>query len=62
MPTAPALLAGMTNISERAWHLLSDGDKLPDEGSLRLLFYEIADDLLGEESSTTRLRFNASKR
>ena len=44
------VLAGMTNISNVHGYLLSDGDKLPDEGSLRLRGYEITD-LLGEESS-----------
>lgn len=50
------VLAGMTNISNVHGYLLSDGDKLPDEGSLRLRGYEITD-LLGEESSTTRFSF-----
>ena len=30
------VLAGMTNISNVHGYLLSDGDKLPDEGSLRM--------------------------
>ena len=34
------VLAGMTNISNVHGYLLSDGDKLPDEGSLRLRGYE----------------------
>lgn len=50
------VLAGMTNISNVHGYLLSDGGKLPDEGSLRLRGYEITD-LLGEESSTTRFSF-----
>lgn len=50
------VLAGMTNISNVHGYLLSDGDKLPDEGLLRLRGYEITD-LLGEESSTTRFSF-----
>ena len=50
------VLAGMTNISNVHGYLLSDGDKLPDEGSLRLRGYGITD-LLGEESSTTRFSF-----
>ena len=50
------VLAGMTNISNVHGYLLSDGDKLSDEGSLRLRGYEITD-LLGEESSTTRFSF-----
>lgn len=50
------VLAGMTNISNVHGYLLSDGDKLPDEGSLHLRGYEITD-LLGEESSTTRFSF-----
>ena len=50
------VLAGMTNISNVHGYLLSDGDKLPDEGSLRLRGYEITD-LRGEESSTTRFSF-----
>ena len=50
------VLAGMTNISNVHGYLLSDGDKLPDEGSLCLRGYEITD-LLGEESSTTRFSF-----
>ena len=35
------VLAGMTNISNVHGYLLSDGDKLPDEGSLRLRGYEL---------------------
>lgn len=50
------VVAGMTNISNVHGYVISDGEKLADEGSLRLRGYDLYD-LLGDESSDRRFAF-----
>ena len=48
------VLAGMTNISNVHGYVMSDGEKMPAEGSLRLRGYDLYD-LLGDLDPTRRL-------
>ncbi len=50
------VVAGMTNISNVHGYVISDGEKLADEGSLRFRGYDIYD-LLGDESSDRRFSY-----
>ena len=50
------VIAGMTNISNVHGYLISDGEKIPDEGSLRYRGYEISD-LLGNVSTNNRYKY-----
>ena len=50
------VLAGVTNISNVHGYLISDGVKIPDEGSLLLRGYELYD-LLGTPDDDRRFRF-----
>lgn len=50
------VVAGMTNISNVHGYVISDGEKVADEGTLRLRGYDLYD-LLGEESSERRFAF-----
>ena len=50
------VLAGMTNISNVHGYVISDGEKVADEGSLRFRGYDIYD-LLGDESSARRFSY-----
>lgn len=50
------VVAGVTNISNVHGYVISDGDKKPDEGILRLRGYDIYD-LLGDESPAHRFNF-----
>ncbi|MBR3690001.1 MAG: citrate/2-methylcitrate synthase [Eggerthellaceae bacterium] len=50
------VVAGMTNISNVHGYVISDGEKLADEGTLRLRGYDLYD-LLGDESSDRRFAF-----
>lgn len=50
------VVAGMTNISNVHGYVISDGEKLADEGTLRLRGYDLYD-LLGDESSERRFAF-----
>ena len=50
------VLAGVTNISNVHGYLISDGVKIPDEGSLLLRGYELYD-LLGTPEDNRRFRF-----
>ena len=47
------VVAGITNISNVHGYLISDGEKIPDEGHLSYRGYDIYD-LLGDESSAHR--------
>lgn len=50
------VLAGMTNISNVHGYVMSDGEKMPAEGSLRLRGYDLYD-LLGDLDPTRRFAF-----
>ena len=50
------VLAGLTNISNVHGYVVSDGEKVADEGELRLRGYDIYD-LLGTEGATHRFNF-----
>ena len=50
------VIAGVTNISNVHGYLISDGEKIPDEGSLRYRGYEISD-LLGNVSTNNRYKY-----
>ncbi|MBQ9041490.1 MAG: citrate/2-methylcitrate synthase [Eggerthellaceae bacterium] len=50
------VLAGVTNISNVHGYVISDGVKVPDEGSLRLRGYELYD-LLGTPQDDRRFRY-----
>ena len=50
------VIAGMTNISNVHGYLISDGEKIPDEGSLRYRGYEISD-LLGNVETNDRYKY-----
>ena len=50
------VLAGMTNISNVHGYVMSDGEKMPAEGSLRLRGYDLYD-LLGDLRPDAPLRF-----
>ena len=50
------VVAGITNISNVHGYLMSDGDKIPDEGKLTLRGYDIVD-LIGTEGAERRFCF-----
>lgn len=50
------VLTGMTNVSNVHGYVISDGEKIPDEGYLRLRGYDIYD-LLGTPEDDRRFRF-----
>lgn len=50
------VLAGMTNISNVHGYVISDGEKVADEGSLRFRGYDIYD-LLGDEGADKRFSY-----
>lgn len=50
------VLAGMTNISNVHGYVISDGEKVADEGSLRFRGYDIYD-LLGDETADKRFSY-----
>ena len=51
------VVAGVTNISNVHGYLISDGVKIPDEGSLTFRGYNIYDLLLGNDAATHRFNF-----
>ena len=51
------VVAGVTNISNVHGYLISDGVKIPDEGSLTFRGYNIYDLLLGDDAATHRFNF-----
>ena len=51
------VVAGVTNISNVHGYLISDGVKIPDEGSLTFRGYSIYDLLLGDDAATHRFNF-----
>ena len=50
------VVAGITNISNVHGYVMSDGDKVPDEGRLTLRGYNLGD-LIGEEDATRRFNY-----
>lgn len=50
------VVAGITNISNVHGYVMSDGDKIPDEGRLSLRGYDI-NDLIGNEGAERRFNF-----
>ena len=50
------VVAGITNISNVHGYVMSDGDKIPDEGRLSLRGYDI-NDLIGHEGAERRFNF-----
>lgn len=55
-PDGSGVVAGITNISNVHGYVMSDGDKIPDDGRLSLRGYDICD-LIGNDGSERRFNF-----
>ncbi len=55
-PDGTGVVAGITNVSNVHGYIISDGEKVPDQGSLRFRGYDLYD-LLGDDSVDRRFNY-----